>query len=288
MLRKWNREFRAFMQYSKQKWDKRYPKFRQHIDGDKVAGYELVENIVKIPKRYYYFTSVNKLYPRIIENLPTNQFVIKAVLGNQGKRVLCIHRKKIGNKMMYRDILWSNNKDQFDMDIKALMKYIEKTMKKRQRSKGTAIIIEEFLGDPEWGLPVDYKVYTVYGKAKMASIFIRRGDDEYTNTFDRNWNPIPLKHIYKNPEELDYIEKATQLKPLPSPKVREQLIKTAEILADQHRAIFCRYDFYIVNNTIYFGEITPVCGDLNNFRLLEKPLEILFPWELRKDFRRNY
>jgi len=240
MLKKQNHEFRAFMQYSKNKWDKRYPEFRKHNDGDKIAGYKLVEDYVKVPKKYHHFKKINQLHLHIIENLPTDQFVIKAVLGNQGKRVLCIHRKKIGDRMMYRDIKWTSKSDiptsdaipnklihstidQFNMDLRDLMRYIEKTMKKRQHSKGTSIIIEEFLGDPEWGLPADYKVYTVYGEAKMISIFVIRGDDEYANTFDQNWNPVPINKMYKNPEELDYIEKAIELQPLPSQRIRKIL-----------------------------------------------------------------
>ena len=268
--------FREFMKQSKLQWNRRYPDFRKHYDGDKVAAYKLVKDHVKVPHIYHHLKSVHDLTAKMLERLPVDQFVIKAVLGSQGHRVICVHRKH-GS---YRDILRTTRFGRSklsSMTVDDLLSYVKRVMRHKARSKGTELIIEQFLGDPYRGLPTDYKVYVVNGVAKMISIFVRRGKREYSNTFDREWNMIPLDRMFRDPSELEYIESAIDFEPLPSRAVRDRLLQTAEALARAHRTAFCRYDFYCIGDDIYFGEITPVCGDLNNYDILETPLNVLYP-----------
>lgn len=285
MPKKWHNEFRDFMYKSRKQWGIKYPEFRAHIDGDKLAGYKLVQDIVNIPTQYLKLEKVSHLSSYMIKKIPADSFVVKALLGNQAKRVICLHRKIHKGEMRYRDILRHRK---YAMNLEEITEYIHKSLKRNETSKGSALVIEQFLGDPEVGLPMDYKLYAVKGKVKLISVFVRRlsekgssEPDEYTNTFDRDWNGIPLDKIYKYPEDLDYIERAIELEPLPPNRIRGKLIELAEKLARKHGTDFCRYDFYCIRENgeykIYFGEITPVCGDLNRFELLKTPLEILYP-----------
>lgn len=273
-MHKYYKILKAFMASSKSYWNMRYPNFRSHNDGNKLAAYQLVSKYVDIPKTYGIFKSVWELTSDIIKNIPTEAFVIKALLGNQGKRVICLHRKKINDNVMYKDIL---RHKKYEMNIGQVLAYIIHILKREEYAKGSALIIEEFIGDPTRGLPQDYKFYVVEGTVKLISIFGRRGKLEYANSYDRDWIPIKLSKIYKNPSSLDYIENDYPLDGLPSNDIQQKLVLLAENLAKDHQALFCRYDFYCTNNKIYFGEITPVCGDLNNYRVLEKFAKKLCP-----------
>lgn len=266
-------ELKDFMAASKKRWNKLYPEFRSHTDGDKLAAYKLVEGVENliIPKIYKKLDSVWQLTSDILREIPTDAFVVKAILGNQGRRVICLHRKKNSNgSFLYKDILRHSG---YNMNLGQVLSYIIHTFKRDEESKGSSLIIEEFIGgsaQAERGLPQDYKLYTINGKVKLISIFGRRRiNDEYANSYDRRWRPIPITNIYTHWETLDYIEESKPLDGLPSNEIRQKLIEIAERLAKKHQALFCRYDLYCVDDKIYFGEITPVCGDLNNYRVLE-------------------
>lgn len=103
------------------------------------------------------------------------------------------------------------------------------------------IVCEEYLGDDEGHFPLDYKFYCFNGKALYVMICVGRekGKPEY-HFYDREWNFVPFQslidpHITK-PEEIgkafEYADKLS--KPFP----------------------FVRTDLYIVNQKIYFGELT--------------------------------
>lgn len=294
-------ELKEFMAKSRVKWNKLYPEFRSHSDGDKLAAYKIVEDVpdLYIPRRFKKLNSVWELTSDIIRNIEADAFVVKANLGNQGRRVICLHRRssdtysnKLSNNfsssngvsnnrsnyskgsMIYKDILRHHS---YDMNLGQTVAYIINSFKRDEESKGSALFIEEFIGNPLRGLPQDYKLYAINGKVKLISIFGRRGRDEYANSYDRNWRPIPMSAMYKYPDTLDYIEQRQPLDNLPNNNMRNKLIELAEILAQKHRTDFCRYDFYCVNDKVYFGEITPVCGDLNNYRVLESFATFLLP-----------
>jgi hypothetical protein len=295
--RHWYRILKDFMAQSKGDWARRYPDFRSHNDGDKLVAYKLVEKYVNCPKRYKYLPSVWALTTDTLKGIEMDSFVIKAVFGNQGRRVVCLHRKLIHGKLMYKDILRHNS---YSMNTAQALSYVIHMLKKHEGSKGSALFIEEFVGNPERGLPQDYKFYTVEGKVRLISVFGRRGKDEYANSYllcdkirkdnsyplcagenannsKSDWIPVKMSDMYRYPEELDYIEKAEPLDPLPDAAMRKKLVETAEKLASHHKALFCRYDFYCENNKIYFGEITPVCGDLNNYSVLDSFAKLLCP-----------
>ena len=113
------------------------------------------------------------------------------------------------------------------------------------------LFAEEYLGSPAGGLPPDYKVLVLNGRATLVSVFLR-GDGRLRRvTFDREWRLVPL-HL---PRFLggppDVVE--PELHP-PRPRRLDELLLAAERLAEGFP--FLRVDFYLVGEEIYFGELT--------------------------------
>jgi len=281
------KEFRRFMLDSHKLWKKRYPKFRSNYQGDKLIGYSLVKDWVTIPKQYYLLNDISELTPQMIYDLGDKPFVIKATLGHQGNRVLCFESWIESAKRYYCDKLRSKKQhlNINELIIYAVRKLSRKKIAAEKSNKSTdfQIIIEEYLGCAKSNsnahklsdIPIDYKVYTVFGKAKVINLYIRGPDIKYMACFDRNWDRIPLNKFYVKPNELGYEDYPGKI-PLPPSEKRKELIKIAERLATVHKAMFCRYDFYYETDRIYFGEITPVCGGIKNHDLTEHVLDIFW------------
>lgn len=94
---------------------------------------------------------------------------------------------------------------------------------------------------------VDYKVWCFDGKAYCIMVCANRiiGVGMNLCFYDLNWNPLPDMLSGHHKDDRIYIEK---------PQCLEELIRDAEDLAKGHPEV--RVDFYIVNNKIYFGEMT--------------------------------
>lgn len=109
------------------------------------------------------------------------------------------------------------------------------------------IIAEKYMVDESGDDLKDYKVMCFNGVAKVIEVHENRFADgkEHTQTFyDRNWNKL---HIYQ--EGLMYVREER-----PAPLQLEKLLELSEKLAkDMYHA---RVDWYIINDKIYFGEIT--------------------------------
>ena len=114
------------------------------------------------------------------------------------------------------------------------------------------VYAEAFLGGPSGELPVDYKVMVLNGRAHYVSVFVRQiGRHLRRITFDRDWRVVPL-HLPKyfgGPS--DVVE--TALHP-PRPQRLDEMLRAAEALAEDFP--FVRVDFYVVDEVIYFGELT--------------------------------
>lgn len=89
----------------------------------------------------------------------------------------------------------------------------------------------------------DYKIYTFNGKAKMCMINTDRGIDTRADYFDRDFNWLDFFWGYNHADT----------KPQ-KPVQYERMFELAETLAQGTTEL--RVDFYVVNNKIYFGELT--------------------------------
>ena len=141
--------------------------------------------------------------------------------------------------------------DKKEFDFKYVKKSLKKSLKKNYyysyrewpyKNLKPRIICEEFLGDNK-KVPDDYKVLCFNGKAKLISVHIDRFGEHYLDNYDRDWNKTQIakdgqisNKIYEKPIEFD------------------KMIELSERIAKNMKHV--RVDWFIVNDKLYFGEIT--------------------------------
>ena len=89
----------------------------------------------------------------------------------------------------------------------------------------------------------DYKIYTFNGKARICMINNGRGIHTTADYFDESFNWLDFTWGYPHASN----------RPL-KPKCYEELFRLAEVLAKG--TIELRVDFYVIDDKIYFGELT--------------------------------
>ena len=114
------------------------------------------------------------------------------------------------------------------------------------------VILEQYLASSAGELPEDYKFFCMNGKCVTVMICKDRviGDRAKYFFLDREWNLLPYtQEALDSPNEY-----------IPKPEKAFEAMQMAEKLAKDFP--FVRVDFYIVNNQIYFGELTftPAAG----------------------------
>lgn len=165
------------------------------------------------------------------DELP-NRFVIKATHG-QGMNIIC--------------------KDKSTLDKKKTMKILKKWLKTKYLPCygewfydviPPRIIIEEFL-DENGECPKDYKVFCFNGEPKLVDVHMDRFIEHKRNFYDLDWNVVKGVSIKYPANEECVIDKPDKL---------EEILEYARKLSKGF--IHVRMDFYIVNEKIYFGEMT--------------------------------
>ena len=111
------------------------------------------------------------------------------------------------------------------------------------------ILCEEYLGDNL----LDYKFYCIHGKVELIKIVKGRFGKTCKLFYDRNMNTS--KFTIKS-----YICKDVRLDNSEKNKIKE-MIKISEKISSIFE--FARIDLYLINNEIYFGEITLTPMDCN-------------------------
>ena len=90
----------------------------------------------------------------------------------------------------------------------------------------------------------DYKIFNFSGKPGLIQVDLDRFTGHKKNLYDINWNFVNTSINYPNDPNI-VIER---------PTVLEDMLELSEILSAG--TYFMRTDFYIVDDRIYFGEIT--------------------------------
>lgn len=170
-----------------------------------------------------------------IEILPS-QFVLKTTHGGGALGVLICKDKSSFNIEKAKKKL----KKALKQDIyKTYREWPYKNVKKR-------IIAESYIVEPGEVSPRDYKVMCFDGKVKLIEYHEGRFSEHHTQDFyDSEWN---LTKITQG----SYGESNTT--PSPRPHLLDEMIRLSEILAKDIPHV--RVDWYIVNNHLYFGELT--------------------------------
>ncbi|MGO2498853.1 MAG: ATP-grasp fold amidoligase family protein [Vibrio litoralis] len=166
------------------------------------------------------------------DKLP-QKFVIKA---NHGSQMVKIVDKSVDclEDIMYLTSSWVEN------DYSVLGR--EWVYKNTDRK----LIVEEFIsfnGD----IPPDYKFHCFNGKVEMLQVDIDRFGDRAKNLYDRDFSLLDGTLGYKRGELI------------PKPSNFDKAIKIAESLSKDFDYI--RVDLYLVNDIIYFGELTNFPGN---------------------------
>lgn len=220
----------------KLQWLKLYnhvPEYKVMVDKYEVKEYvaKKIGNDFIIPT-YGVWNEINQIN---WESLP-NKFVIKTTHGGGGSGVVICKDKHKLDTQLAKDILKRSMKDDI---YKSLREWPYKGMKKR-------IIAEKLLEEDGQDSPCDYKVMCFNGNVKLIEFHEGRFSELHTQDFyDRDWN---LTGITQG----SYGRYNTT--PSPKPALLDEMIRLSEILAEDIPHV--RVDWYLVNNHLFFGEMT--------------------------------
>lgn len=187
----------------------------------KVIGSEYLIQLLGI------YNSVDEI---IFNQLP-EKFVLKVTNGS-GTNIVC------------------NSKNNFD--ITTSKRLLRKWMKRDGSRFGREwvysvykpkIIAEQFIGDENGKPPKDYKIMCFDGKAKLIQVHNDRYGEHTNDFYDMNWIKTDIMQGVPNSD-------TNEIKP----KCFDEMISISETLSKNTK--FCRIDLYVVDNRIYFGEIT--------------------------------
>lgn len=164
------------------------------------------------------------------DKLP-NQFVLKCTHDSQST-VICkdkgtfdfSHAKEVINKGLNRNFFWSTRE------------YPYKDVKPR-------VIAEEFMVDESGTGLMDYKFLCFNGVPKLMFIATGRPINTCFDFFDMDFSHLDIRQGHPNASHK-----------IKKPKGFEEMKRLASVLSQGFPQI--RVDFYDVNGTIYFGELT--------------------------------
>lgn len=209
------------------------PEYKKMVDKYEVKKY--VSD--KIGEKYVIPTYGiwNQLWQIDWDSLP-NKFVIKTTHGGGGNGVVVCRDKNVFDVERAVNVLKSSLKQDI---YKSLREWPYKDMQKR-------ILAEQLLIEEGQQNPHDYKVLCFGGVVKLIEYHEGRFTDNHTQDFyDRDWNLTTIT-------QSGYGKFNTI--PSPKPDLLDEMIRLSEILSEGIPHV--RVDWYIVNNYLYFGEMT--------------------------------
>lgn len=118
------------------------------------------------------------------------------------------------------------------------------------------IVAEELLLDSSRSIPNDYKFFCFNGRVEIIQIDFDRFSNQKRNLYDRDFNQLNTTLLYPN-----YKGEVSK------PENLHEAITVAENLSSELN--FVRVDLYLLNNRIYFGELTNYPG--NGFVAFQPP-----------------
>ncbi len=161
-----------------------------------------------------------------------DRFALKANFG-AGRNIICTEKSKL-------DI------EQCREKIRVWLKPGQYSVAERHYNLiPKKFVCEEFIDDGTGGFPVDYKFMCIHGKVHcILGVSGREQGHGFYLPYSTDWQPIP--EYYRG--------NATATVPLPRPANLEEMINTAEQLAEGIDLV--RVDLYSNGSRIWFGEIT--------------------------------
>lgn len=165
------------------------------------------------------------------DKLP-DRFALKANYG-AGKNIICTDKSKL-------------DFEQCREKVRVWLKPGAYSMAERHYNLiPKKFVCEEFIDDGTGGFPVDYKFMCIHGKVYcILGVGGREAGHGSYLPYTLDWKPIP--EYYRG--------ESTAHEPLPRPANLEEMIKTAEKLAEGIDLV--RVDLYSNGSRIWFGEMT--------------------------------
>lgn len=155
-------------------------------------------------------------------------------------------------------------KNKREFDIKSVKKKIRKRLKSKYYLLGREwaykdvkprIIAEEYLIDKKTNDLRDYKIFCFNGIPKLIQVDFDRFTNHKRNIFTTDWEMIDAEIQYPSEASID----------IPKPKCLNEMLNLASTLSTG--IPYLRTDFYVVNEKIFFGELTFYHGSgFENFR----------------------
>lgn len=164
------------------------------------------------------------------ENLPEVPFIIKTNHNSSGGII-------VRDKM---NVNWS--RAQFDLSKLLRENYFYSSREWQYKNIEPRIVVERLLQDKKGNIPFDYKMHCFNGKLIFTQVDLDRQTNHTRNLYDVNWELIPCKWKYNNGRAVV------------KPKVFEKMTVMAEKIAQDFT--YVRVDFYVIEEAIYFGELT--------------------------------
>lgn len=144
-------------------------------------------------------------------------------------------------------------KDKSTFDIEAARVKLKKHMKKNlfwwgrewpYKEVPRRIIAEKYMVDESGTELKDYKIFCFNGKAKIIEVDFDRFVAHKRNLYSTRWESLNFEIQY--PRDISYV--------IPRPETLNEILLLAEKLS--HEIPHLRVDFYLIENKIYFGELT--------------------------------
>ena len=105
------------------------------------------------------------------------------------------------------------------------------------------IIIEKYMEDESGYQLKDYKIFCFDGVPKLIMVDSDRFADHSRNVYDEKWKKIDMN--------INFPSCDTEFE---KPKCLKEMLEISKKLSEG--TCFLRTDFYVINNKIYFGELT--------------------------------
>ena len=171
------------------------------------------------------------------DDLP-NKFVIKATHGSAWNIIITDKSKVDRDEIIAQCRIWLDMKYS-DISKNSSEKYYDKIVPK--------IIVEMFIEDSVFDLPLDYKCLCFDGKVRCIETVTRKANDYQEIHYDENWNDMNFRWGTLRAEGFS------------KPHLLREMIEIAEQISSDFD--FCRVDLYSPDNKkIVFGEITLTPG----------------------------
>lgn len=170
-----------------------------------------------------------------------NEFVLKTTHGGgSGGVVICKDKKTFDRNKAILTLRDSMNSDIY----RSLREWPYKDVKKRVLAE-KYMVPKDMVNNPIYELS-DYKFFCFNGEPKYCQVIRDRHNKESIDFYDMNWRH--QEFVGLNPAASNGIN------PVPQPLLLDDMICICHKLSKNMK--FVRIDMYVIDNKIYFGEIT--------------------------------